>query len=171
MTTSEAGRGDAGAIARRIEELGLTLPPAVIPPSGVVLPFEGAIVVGDRLVFSGHGPQARDGTVVGPFGHVGAEVTLDEAYAAAALTAMSVIATVQRMIGDLDRVVGWTRIFGMVNAAPGFTATPSVINGFSDRVIEIFGPVTGAHTRSAVGMAELPFGIPVEVEGELAISS
>ncbi len=158
-----------GVIERRIAELGYALPPPISPPPGVVLPFEGAIVVGDRLVFSGHGPQAPDGTVSGPFGPVGAEITVEQAHAAAALTALSVIATVQRTIGDLDRVVGWTRIFGMVNVAPGFTATPAVINGFSDRVIEIFGPEVGAHTRSAVGMAELPFGIPVEVEGELAI--
>ena len=169
MVTSSASKRETGVIERRIEDLGLTLPPPLSPPPGVVLPFEGAVVVGDRLVFSGHGPQAADGTVAGPFGHVGADVSLDEAYAAAALTAMSVIATVQRTIGDLDRVVGWTRIFGMVNVAPGFTSTPAVINGFSDRVIDIFGPDIGAHTRSAVGMAELPFGIPVEVEGELAI--
>lgn len=158
-----------GTIDDRLDELGLTLPPPVTPPPGVVLPFEGAIVRGDRLVFSGHGPQSPDGGLAQPLGHVGAEVTLDEAYRAAGLTALSVIATVRRTIGDLDRVVGWTRIFGMVNVAPGFDRTPAVINGFSDRVLEIFGPSVGAHTRSAVGMAELPFGIPVEVEGELAI--
>lgn len=153
----------------RIDSLGFTLPPPMTPPPGVVLPFEPAIAVGDRLVFSGHGPQAPDGSLAHPLGHVGDEVTPEEAYVAAGLTALSVIATVQRTLGDLDRVVGWTRVFGMVNVAPGFTATPGVINGFSDRVIEIFGPRIGAHTRSAVGMAELPFRIPVEVEGELVI--
>jgi enamine deaminase RidA (YjgF/YER057c/UK114 family) len=61
------------------------------------------------------------------------------------------------------------RVFGMVNSAPGFARQPSVINGFSDLILELFGPEVGAHARSAVGMAELPFGIPVEIEGEVEI--
>jgi enamine deaminase RidA (YjgF/YER057c/UK114 family) len=66
-------------------------------------------------------------------------------------------------------VTAWLRVLGMVNAAPGFTDLPSVINGFSDRILELYGPETGRHARSAVGMAELPFGIPVEIEAEVAI--
>ena len=72
---------------------------------------------------------------------------------------------------DLDRIAAWTRVFGMVNSAPGFTMQPSVINGFSDLVIELFGPEVGAHSRSAVGMAELPFGIPVEIEAEVELKA
>ena len=158
-----------GHIADRLHELGLTLPPPLEPPPGVVLPFAPAMVSGDRVVFSGHGPQAPDGSVARPLGKVGADVALDEAYAAARLTALSVLGSLERTLGDLDRITGWTRVFGMVNSAPGFASQPAVINGFSDLVLEVFGPEVGAHTRSAVGMAELPFGIPVEVEGEVTI--
>jgi len=72
-------------------------------------------------------------------------------------------------VGDLDRVAAWSRVFGMVNSAPGFNKQPSVINGFSDLILEVFGPEVGAHSRSAVGMAELPFNIPVEIEGEVEL--
>jgi enamine deaminase RidA (YjgF/YER057c/UK114 family) len=77
----------------------------------------------------------------------------------------------KRALGDLDRVVAWGRIFGMVNSAPGFLRQPNVINGFSDLVLDLYGPEIGAHARSAVGLAELPFGIPVEIEGEVEIAS
>jgi len=76
----------------------------------------------------------------------------------------------QRTLGDLDRVTAWLRVFGMVNSAPGFDRQPAVINGFSDLVLELYGPEVGQHARSAVGMAELPFGIPVEIEAEVEIS-
>ena len=70
---------------------------------------------------------------------------------------------------DLDRVRAWTRVFGMVNSATGFNQQPRVMNGFSDLILELFGPERGAHSRSAVGMAELPFDLPVEIEAELEI--
>ena len=73
-----------------------------------------------------------------------------------------------RALGDLDRLTAWTRVFGMVNSAPGFNNQPSVINGCSDLILELYGPAVGAHSRSAVGMAELPFNISVEIEGEVA---
>ena len=159
-----------GTIEARIAALGLELPPALVPPPGVVLPFEFVRVVGDRAVFSGHGPQASDGSVSGPFGEVGTDVTVDEAYAAARSTGLSILGSLQRALGDLDRIVGWVRVFGMVNSAPGFRQQPAVINGCSDLIIEVFGPEIGAHSRSAVGLAELPFGIPVEIEGEVIVS-
>jgi hypothetical protein len=137
----------------------------------VVLPFEFVQVVGDRVLFSGHGPQAPDGTVAGPFGQVGTDVSVDEAYAAARSTALSILGSLERTLGDLDRITGWTRVFGMVNSSPGFRQQPAVINGCSDLVLDVFGPDIGAHTRSAVGLAELPFGIPVEIEGEVRIET
>lgn len=158
-----------GAIEERIEELGLTLPPPIVPPAGVVLPFQFVKVVGDRAVFSGHGPQAADGSVAGPLGQVGSDVSLEDGYAAARLTALSILGSLQRTLGDLDRIAGWVRVFGMVNSAPGFDRQPAVINGCSDLLLELFGSDVGAHTRSAVGMAALPFGIPVEIEGEVQI--
>ena len=159
-----------GTIEARIAALGLELPPALVPPPGVVLPFEFVRVVGDRAVFSGHGPQASDGSVSGPFGEVGTDVTVDEAYAAARSTGLSILGSLQRALGDLDRIVGWVRVFGMVNSAPGFRQQPAVINGCSDLIIEVFGPEIGAHSRSAVGLAELPLGIPVEIVGEVIVS-
>lgn len=158
-----------GNIDDRIAELGLELPPAIVPPPGVVLPFAAVRVIGDRAVFSGHGPQASDGSVSGPFGRVGEDVTLEEGYTAARLTTLSILGSLRRELGDLDRIACWVRVFGMVRSAPGFDRQPAVINGCSDLLFQIFGPDVGDHTRSAVGMAALPFGIPVEIEGEVAL--
>ncbi|HET6906036.1 MAG TPA: RidA family protein, partial [Rhodanobacteraceae bacterium] len=156
-------------IETRLAELGLTLPPAVRPPPGVVLPFRFVRVLGNRALISGHSPQAADGSVAGPFGKVGRELTVEQGYEAARLTALSMLGSLQRELGDLDRVTHWLRVFGMVNSAPGFDRQPAVINGFSDLILKLWGDDAGAHTRSAVGMAELPFGIPVEIEAEVEI--
>lgn len=96
-------------------------------------------------------------------------MTLEQAYRAARLTGLAILGSLHRELGDLDRIVSWVRIFGMVNSAPGFNRQPAVINGFTDLIVEVFGGEVGAHARSAVGMAELPFDIPVEIEGEVAI--
>jgi enamine deaminase RidA (YjgF/YER057c/UK114 family) len=158
-----------GEVEAKLEELGLALPEPVKPPAGVRLPFSLARVCGNRVYLSGHGPQAPDGSLAPPLGKVGAEVSPEQGYEAARLTALSILGTLKRELGDLDRVTSWLRVFGMVNSAPSFTDQPSVINGFSDLILELYGPEAGAHARSAVGMAELPFGIPVEIEAEAAI--
>jgi hypothetical protein len=158
-------------IDNRLSALGLCLPPPTQPPPGVVLPFQFVHVVGTRVLVSGHGPQAPDGSLALPLGKVGAELSLDQGYVAARLTALSILGSLHRALGDLDRISAWVRVFGMVNSAPGFTKQPSVVNGFSDLILELFGPAVGAHSRSAVGMAELPFNIPVEVEAEVQLSS
>jgi hypothetical protein len=121
-------------------------------------------------LISGHGPQDADGAFARPLGKLGRELTVEHGYAAARLTALSILGSLKRALGDLDRIAAWTRVFGMVNSAPGFHMQPSVINGFSDLVLELFGPDVGAHCRSAVGMAELPFDIPVEIEGEVELA-
>jgi len=126
-------------------------------------------VAGARVFVSGHAPLNPDGSLAQPLGKVGREVTVEQAYTAARLTGLSILGDLQRAIGDLDRVTAWTRVFGMVNTAPGFNRMPNVINGFSDLILEVFGPEVGAHARSAVGLAELPFDIPVEIECEVAI--
>jgi len=158
-------------IEERLRALGLTLPPAAQPPPGLVLPFQFVRIVGHRALISGHGPQSPAGWFAEPLGKLGRELTIEQGYAAARLTGLSMIGSLQRALGDLDRIVAWTRVFGMVNCAPGFIKQPSVINGFSDLIIEVFGPDIGAHSRSAVGMAELPFNIPVEIEGEVELRS
>lgn len=156
-----------GRIDDRIRELGLVLPPPLVPPAGVTLPFRSVHVVGSVAYIAGHGPQAPSGELAGPFGKVGREVSVEQGYAAARLTALSIVASLRRTLGDLDRIAVWGRVFGMVNSAPGFTRQPEVINGFSDLILELFGPDVGAHSRSAVGLAELPFGgVPVEIEGQ-----
>ena len=77
----------------------------------------------------------------------------------------------KRTLGELDRIAAWGRVLGMVNSAPGFNRQPLVINGFSDLILELYGPEIGAHSRSAVGMAELPFDIPVEIEAEVELAA
>jgi len=158
-----------GHIENQLARLGLILPPEVQPPPGVMLPFAFVNVRGDRAVISGHGPQSAAGPLAPPFGQVGAEVSLEEAVASARLVALSMLGSLHRELGTLDRVTGWLRVFGMVNSAPGFDQQPTVINGFSNVILEVFGPQVGRHARSAVGMAALPFGIPVEVEAEVSV--
>ncbi|MCC6474002.1 MAG: RidA family protein [Burkholderiales bacterium] len=156
-------------VEERIAALGLTLPKRVQAPGGVVFPFRFVRVVGTRVFVAGHGPQNPDGTLAPPLGKLGRELSVEQGYAAARLTALSVLGSLKSALGDLDRIVAWCRVFGMVNSAPGFNRQPSVINGFSDLVIELFGAQIGAHARSAVGMAELPFDLPVEIEADLEI--
>jgi enamine deaminase RidA (YjgF/YER057c/UK114 family) len=156
-------------VEAKLEELGLVLPPAAKPPPSVRLPFAFARVEGNRVYISGHGPQAPDGSFATPLGKVGAEVSVEEGYKAARLTALSILGTLKRELGDLNRVTAWLRVFGMVNSAAGFIEQPAVINGFSDLILELYGPEVGQHARSAVGLAELPFSIPVEIEAEAAI--
>lgn len=155
----------------RVRALGLVLPPPIQPPAGVLLPFQFVRVVGRRALISGHGPQDPDGSIAQPLGKLGRELTVEQGYRAARLTALSILGSLKRTIGDLDLIVAWTKVLGMVSSAPGFNQQPSVINGFSDLILELFGPAVGAHSRSAVGMAELPFNIPVEIEGEVELSS
>jgi enamine deaminase RidA (YjgF/YER057c/UK114 family) len=80
------------------------------------------------------------------------------------------LGSLERELGDLDRVAAWVRVLGMVNAAPGFTALAPVMNGFSELILELYGPERGAHARCAVGMAELPFDVPVEIEAEVEVA-
>lgn len=158
-------------IEDRLKSLGLVLPPALQAPAGTSLPFEFVRVVGARALISGHGPLRADGSLAAPLGKVGRELDLKQGYEAARLTALAMLGSLQRALGDLDRIQAWTRVFGMVNSASGFNRQPQVINGFSDLILDVFGPDIGAHSRSAVGMAELPFDIPVEIEGEVAIAT
>lgn len=156
-------------IEQRIEQLGLKLPAQIQPPNGASLPFAFVQVHGHRVLISGHGPLNEDGSVAQPLGKVGQELTVEQGYKAAELTGLAMLASLKRALGDLDRVKSWVRIFGMVNSAPGFHEQPAVINGFSQLILELYGSQQGLHTRSAVGMAELPFNIPVEIEGEVLL--
>jgi hypothetical protein len=156
-------------VEERLQALGLVLPPPVKVPAGLVLPFQFVRVIGRRAFIAGHGPQGSDGAIAPPFGKVGRDLTVEQGYAAARLTGLAILGSLKRALGDLDRVTAWGRVFGMVNSAPGFNQQPRVINGFSVLILEIYGAEVGAHSRSAVGMAELPFDMPVEIEGEVEI--
>ncbi len=153
----------------RLAALGYALPDPLQLPPGVSLPFPWVRVVGTRAIISGHGPTDADGNLAGPLGKVGAEVSEEQAYVAARLSGLAILGSLKRELGSLDRIAAWSRVFGMVNSAPGFTRQPAVINGFTDLIVSVFGAERGAHARSAVGLAELPFGIPVEIEGEVEL--
>ncbi|MEM9012053.1 MAG: RidA family protein [Pseudomonadota bacterium] len=156
-------------IEERLKTLGITLPPLPSVPPGVELPFPWINLRGDRAFVSGHGPIGPDGKISGPHGQVGGEVSVEAAVDLARLTGLSMLSTLADALGDLDRIVGWGRVFGMVNSAPGFGDQPRVINGFSEQILEVFGPEVGRHARSAVGMAALPFAMAVEIEAEVLI--
>ena len=140
----------------RLAELGIELP-RVFPPAGNYL---GCVVDGDLVHVGGHGPIDGEHMVRGK---VGGSLSLEEGRRAARLTGLSILATLQAELGDLDRIERIVKVFGMVNVAPGFNQTPAVVDGCSDLLVEVFGEA-GRHTRSAVGMAELPFDIAVEIE-------
>ena len=118
--------------------------------------------VGNVVYLSGTGPL-RDGEFVYR-GKLGADMTIEDGYAAARLTGVNLVANLAREIGDLERVTHWVKALGLVNSTPDFEQQPAVINGFSDLIIELFGQERGAHARSAIGVAALPHGIPVEIE-------
>lgn len=144
-----------GATAR-LAELGISLP-TVMGPAGS---YQPCVVVGSVVHVGGHGP-IDDGEMVQ--GKVGADLDLAEGRRAARLTGLSILSTLQHELGDLDRIGRIVKVLGMVNAAPGFEHMPAVIDGCSDLLIDVFGD-SGRHARSAVGVAELPFGIAVEIE-------
>ncbi len=144
-----------GATARLLE-LGIELPP-VLPPAGS---YVSCVVVDGMVHVGGHGPVNGAEVVRGK---VGADLDLAAGRRAARMTGLSILATLETELGDLDRIDRIVKVFGMVNTAPGFDQTPAVIDGCSDLLLEVFGE-QGRHTRSAVGLAELPFGIAVEIE-------
>ena len=146
----------------RLLELGLELPSPPQPAGSYVEAVEHR-----RLIhLAGHGPVRADGSVI--TGKVGVDLSVEEGYEAARVTGLGLLATLKDTVGSLDRITHIIKVFGMVNAAPDFTQHPSVINGASDLMVDVFGDA-GRHARSAVGMGSLPFQIAVEVEMIAAI--
>jgi enamine deaminase RidA (YjgF/YER057c/UK114 family) len=136
----------------RLAELGITLPP-VATPAGAYIP---AVRTGNLVYTAGQVPREA------PAGKVGAEVSEEDANAAARVCALQALAAVDAVVG-IDAVVRVVKVVGFVASAPGFGGQPGVINGASELLGEVFGEA-GRHARSAVGVAELPGGVPVEVE-------
>jgi enamine deaminase RidA (YjgF/YER057c/UK114 family) len=157
-------------IEAKLEALGLALPEPLQVPFGLAMPFAWVRVRGGRAYVSGHVPQNPDGSLAGPLGTVGAEVTPEQGYRAARLVALAHLGSLKRALGDLDRVTAWLRVFAMVNAAPGFNQTPLVTNGYSDLILELYGPEVGAHARSSIGM-QIPLNAPVNCEAEVEIDA
>jgi enamine deaminase RidA (YjgF/YER057c/UK114 family) len=124
-------------------------------------------VRGNRAYISGHIPLNADGSIAQPLGKVGAEVSAEEGYHSARLVALAHLASLKRALGDLDRITAWLRVFAMVNVAPGFDQTPLVTNGYSDLILELYGPEVGTHARSSIGM--IPLNAPVNCEAEVEI--
>lgn len=141
----------------RIIELGLELPPAP-KPAGVYRPV---LVVDKFLYVSGQGPIKTDGTLMK--GKLGADLDVSEGKLAARQVGLTILSTIKSNFGDLNKIKRLVKVFGMVNSAPAFDQQPSVMNGFSELMAEVFGEENGIGVRSAVGMT-LPSNIPVEVE-------
>lgn len=156
-------------VEQRISELGLELPASSKLPDGVHIPFSLVNIRGTRVFVSGHPMSNPDGTIGGPYGQLGRDLTLEEGYAAAQQIALSVLANLKHELGDLSRITGWSRVFGMVNTAPEFDAHHLVVNGFSDTILQIFGADCGRHARSAIGVSGLPMNFAMEIEAELEI--
>lgn len=141
-----------GKIEAKLLEMGLELPQPFKVPAGLRMPFAWVRIRGNRAYIAGHVALNPDGTLAQPLGKVGAEVTPEDGYRAARLVALAHLSSLKRAIGDLDRVTAWLRVFAMVNVAPGFNETPRVTNGYSDLILELYGPDVGMHARSSIGM-------------------
>ena len=151
------------AAEARLKELKLTLPQLPKPMANYV----GAVRVGNLLFVSGHGPM-RDGRPI-QRGKLGKDLSVEQGYQAAREVGLNLLSTVRGTLGSLDKVKRVVKVLGMVSSAEGFGDQPKVINGFSDLMVEVFGEAIGKHARSAVEMAELPMGIPVEIEMVLEV--
>lgn len=148
----------------RLRELNIELPPAP-EPKGLYKP---ALVVGNLLYTSGHLPTEADGKLI--TGRVGDDVAEETAVLAARLIGLSILATVRRELGSLDRVVRVVKTLGVVNSAAAFTRQPVVINGFSQLLADVFGPEAGVGARSAIAAPSLPLGAVVEIEAVFEIA-
>jgi enamine deaminase RidA (YjgF/YER057c/UK114 family) len=154
-------------VAERLAERGLTIPPAQVAPPGVRLTYRRLVRWENVAYIAGHGPTHGKGWG-SPLGTVGRDVTVEEAVAAAELTALNVLGTIERELGDLDAAACWLKVNGYVNAVDGFTEHAKVINGFSDLILDLYGPERLA-ARTSVGVPHLPFDMPVEVDAVIAL--
>jgi enamine deaminase RidA (YjgF/YER057c/UK114 family) len=155
-------------IEAKLQELRLILPEPMQVPSGLQLPFSWVRVRANRAYISGHIPLNEDGSIAHPLGKVGTEVSAEEGYQAARRVALAHLGSLKRALGDLDRITAWLRVFAMVNVAADFNQTPLVTNGYSDLILELYGPEVGAHARSSIGMM-IPLNAPVNCEAEVEI--
>jgi hypothetical protein len=157
-----------GKIEAKLKAMGYTLPPPFTFPKNN---RTGCTQLGNLLLLSGHGLELPKLPGVRQSGKLGVDVSLEEGYATARAVALTMMATIKAHAGELDRVKRVLRLFGMVNCAADFTQQPQVIDGASDLFFELWGPESGKHARSAVGLVALPRGIAVEINGEFEIAA
>ena len=156
-----------GRIESRLSDLGLTLPAPLTPPPGAQFNFELVKVHEGLAYISGHGPF--DGPTPLMQGIVGGDLTVEQGYEAARMAGLSILASLKRELGELDRVTQWLRAVGYVQCAPGFERNPLVVNGFSDLIVDLWGDA-GRHARSAPGQGPSPYNVPIIVDAIVAVS-
>src|SRR5918995_33685 len=165
-------RKNHSKVEEKLKALNLSLPEPIKSSPDMKMPPSWIRVRGNRAFISGHGPHNPDGSIAGPLGKVGSnDVTLEQAYHAARLATLSILGTLKRELGNLDRVTAWLMVSGFVNVAPGFTQTTAVINGCSELILELYGQEVGQHARTAMGVATTPFGLPVIIAAEVEIDN
>lgn len=160
-----------GHIEQRLTDLGLELPAEAKLPPGISIPFQWVRVRGNKAYVSGHGALTAEGAPLGPFGKVPNEVSLEDAQDSARAAVLSMLASLKRAVGDLDRIAAWLMLFGNINAEPGYPQTTLVANPASELLVELYGPDAGAHARTAIGMAALPLNMPVILAAEVELAA
>lgn len=158
LSCEPADRPEAGYNPEaKLEALNITLP----SPPQPVANYVNGVQAGNLIFLAGKGPKRADGTEI--TGKLGQEITIEEGYEGARLTAINQLSVLKTMLGDLNRVKRIVKVLGLVNSDPNFIDQPKVINGFSDLMVEVFGE-KGKHARAAIGVASLPRGQAVEIE-------
>jgi enamine deaminase RidA (YjgF/YER057c/UK114 family) len=158
-------------VERKLNRLGLSLPEAPQIPPSVEIHFAWVRIRGNKAYMSGHGPQNPDGSIPKFSGRVGREISVEQGYEAAKLAGLSILGSLKRQLGTLDLVTAWLHVRGMINSVPTFTQTTTVINGFFDLILKLYGLEIGAHARSAIGVQALPLGLPIIIEALAEISN
>jgi len=154
------------SIYQRLDELGLVLPPPFEFPSQN---RRGCARSGNLLFLSGHGNGLPDWPGVFQTGKVGRDLDVDQAHSTARVVALSMLSSIHHGFGSLDRVTRIVRLMGLFNSAPGFNQQTRAMDGASDLFYALWGPDAGCHARTAVGVAELPFDISIEIQGEFEV--
>jgi enamine deaminase RidA (YjgF/YER057c/UK114 family) len=172
------------SIHNKLKDLGLDLPKQLQIPSGAKTPPTWIRIRGDKAYISGHGPQNPDGSIAGPFGKVvpvvstadagptnssPKELSIEQGYQSTKLAGLSILGSLKRELGSLDRVTAWLQARVMINTIAGFTQTTDVADGFSDLIISLYGYERGLHARSAIGVQALPLNLPVIIEALVEI--
>src|ERR671939_413930 len=175
MTTSLRHYGNnhekTDLIEAKLNSLGLKIPQPLKVPPNIKTPSAWIRLRGDKAYISGHGPQNPDGSVAGPFGKVGTnDVSLEQGYESAKLACLSILGSLKRELGSLEKVAAWLQVRVMVNTVEGFTKTTDVANGFSDLILTLYGPDIGMHARSAIGVQALPVNLPVIIDALVEVA-